>query len=288
MVLSYLDTPNLYAEICSMFVPSVKLIVSERSSHHREKSHLLAYLKRTFHRAADHIVVNSQSHKYWLEKKFRWLNGDVSCIYNGLNIESYTAEALPPKTPSDMRLIAIGRVGPEKNTLNLLKACDFFYKKHGWVPKISWVGRRDNSLAGQKYCEQVDKMLNSMPEVKKQWQWLGERNNVAALLREHHALIHPSLYEGLPNVVCEALAAGRPALVSDVCDHAVLVEDGERGFLFDPLSPEIMANSIDKLAALQQEDWVRLSSNCRHYAETVLTSERMVSEYETLFQSLMH
>jgi len=49
---------------------------------------------------------------------------------------------------------------------------------------------------------------------------------------EHDAFVHPSFYEGMPNVVCEALAAGLPVLVSDVCDHPLLVEKGVQGFLF--------------------------------------------------------
>ena len=92
-------------------------------------------------------------------------------------------------------------------------------------------------MQGGFIAEQVDELIESLPKCGKNWRWLGEESDIPGLLREHHALIHPSLYEGLPNVVCEALAAGMPVLVSNVCDHPLLVADGERGFLFDPADP---------------------------------------------------
>jgi glycosyltransferase involved in cell wall biosynthesis len=56
--------------------------------------------------------------------------------------------------------------------------------------------------------------------ISTEWRWLGEREDIREILRSHHALVHPSLYAGLPNAVCEALASGRPALVSDVATMA--------------------------------------------------------------------
>lgn len=286
VVLSYLDSPSVYAEICRFVAPAPKLVVSERNSHHADRSRLGAYVRRSFHRVADRVVVNSQSHERWLKSTFHWMQGKAAVIYNGLDIEEYACEPPAPPRSRELRLLSIGRVGPQKNTVNLVKACEVFYRTQGWVPRISWAGRRDTSRRGQRYWREVDELLTGCPEVKNHWRWLGERSDVPALLQDHHALIHPSVYEGLPNVVCEALAAGRPVLASHVCDHPELVVDGERGFLFDPLSPDSIANSIGKLAALTAGDWARLSRNARAYAESVLTADRMISEYETLLSGL--
>lgn len=287
IVLSFLNTPNVYAEICKLIEPSTNLLVSERTSHHDDKSRLRAYVRRTCHRVSDHVVVNSASHERWLRKKFRWINGKVTSIYNGVDIECYASEPLLPRISTDIHLLSIGRIGPEKNTVNLLRAWELFHRTHGWVPRLSWVGRLDMSRRGRRYVQEVDAILNRCPQVKSHWRWLGERNDIPALLREHHALIHPSLYEGLPNAVCEALASARPVLVSNVCDHGKLVSDGERGFLFDPLDPQSIADAVGKLAVLPARDWVRLSRNAREYAESTLAAERMVSEYEALFSFIV-
>jgi glycosyltransferase involved in cell wall biosynthesis len=129
----------------------------------------------------------------------------------------------------------------------------------------------------------VDSLLDDLPEIKKRWRWLGLRSDIPQLLSDYHALIHPSFYEGLPNVVCEALSAGRPVLASNVCDHSLLVKDGERGFLFNPEEPKDIADAIARAAELGEMGWKNLSRSAREYAEENLDVERMIDAYEDLF-----
>jgi glycosyltransferase involved in cell wall biosynthesis len=128
-------------------------------------------------------------------------------------------------------------------------------------------------------------MLDQYANVKANWTWLGEREDIPELLTKHRALIHPSLYEGLPNVVCEALIAGRPVLVSDVCDHAILVKNKERGFLFDPLDPKSIADAIEYLTEQSDAQWRDFTVNARRYATKSFGIDRMVREYEELFMN---
>ena len=75
---------------------------------------------------------------------------------------------------------------------------------------------------------------------------MGVRKDIPELMRAHDALIHPSLSEGQSNVVNEALSSGLPILAGKIADHPSLIEDGVRGFLFDPNSPEEIASAILK------------------------------------------
>ena len=287
IVVSFLDNPNIYAELSSILSPSSKFVVSERCSHLEEKGFINALIKRNLHRLASHLVTNSIAHREWLQKKFPWLKEKVSTIYNGLDVRFYLGLPNPPHKKKDLKLIAVGRIGLQKNLICFIKALHIFQQTYGWAPSVSWVGRRETVTSkDREYCQQVDDLLKSLPEVKKSWAWLGERSDVPTLLEKHHALILPSFYEGLPNVVCEALAAGRPVLVSDVCDNALLVPDGERGFLFDPSAPETIAKAINQLLALKNDEWVRISKMARQYAETSLSIDRLVTEYEDLFMRL--
>ena len=111
---------------------------------------------------------------------------------------------------------------------------------------------------------------------------MGERQDVPSLLQQTDALIHISLFEGLPNVVCEAFIAGRPVIASNVCDHPLLVEDKVRGILCDPLSVESICSAIQRFVNLTSEERHNMGNNARRYAEQHLSAERMVSEYEKL------
>ena len=288
VVLSYLTSPNVYAELSSIFAPSAKLVVSERASHFADRTRLGALVRRNLHRLADHIVVNSLSHRSWLIQHFPWMRGRLTTIYNGFDMRHFWPQPNPPPERRDLRLLVVGRTDPGKNFVTLLKALQLFHAAHGWAPQLDWVGRRDDGTpAGRTHCQQLDALLDSFPAVKQRWQWLGERSDVPGLLREHHALIHPTFHEGLPNAICEALAGGRPVLASAVCDNGFLVPDGGRGFLFDPNSPHGIAASIDRLVTLSERDWFRMSTSARAYAEEALSIDRCVTEYENLFIKLV-
>ena len=281
-VVSFLDSPNIYVELASIAARRTKIIVSERSSGLAEKKKFASFIRRVLHSLADAVVTNSISHAAWLTR-YPWLNGKVKTIYNGYIIgPEVVAEDF--QIPS-LSLLAIGRVGPEKNCIRLIEALNIFHRRHGYVPKISWAGKEDQSFSGAIYCRRVHKMLDQYASVKANWTWLGEQQDIPSLLTDHRALIHPSLYEGLPNVVCEALIAGRPVLASNVCDHPVLVEDWQRGFLFDPHDPISIANSIDCLVAQSDEEWKDFSVNARRFAVKSLGIDRMVREYEDLLMN---
>ena len=278
-VISFLDTPNIYCELASLAAWNTRVIVSERSSYLAETSKIRALIRSLLHIFADTVVTNSNSHSQWL-RRYCWLRGKIKTIYNGYLIDSEVI--FDVSNPPPLKLLAIGRVGPEKNCIRLIDALDIFYQRNGYVPKISWVGRTDQSVAGMQYSRDVYAKLVHHPMVKENWTWLGVRKDIPSLLEDHRALIHASLYEGLPNVVCEALVAGRPVLVSDVCDHPILVENGQRGFLFDPLDPTSIANSIERLVSQTDAEWRDFSINSRNYALEMLNLNRMIQEYEDL------
>jgi glycosyltransferase involved in cell wall biosynthesis len=286
VVVSYLSSANIYAELAILVSGGPRLVVSERTSHHDDKSWWGAYSRRLMHVVSDQVVANSRAHREWLNEKW-WLKGKVSCIYNGLDLGLFRRDPTVPESARELRLLAIGRVGPEKNALNVIRALASFDADFGYIPHVSWAGQRDSSESGQIYCRQVDELLASLPEIRRRWHWLGVQTDIPQLLRQHHALIHASFYEGLPNVVCEALAAGMPVLVSHVCDHPLLVADGERGFLFDPRAPNSIAAAIHNLAGLNTDGWREFSRNAREYAETNLGTEKMVVAYEGLFIGLL-
>ena len=65
----------------------------------------------------------------------------------------------------------------------------------------------------------MDNLIFSHPSLQSSWHWLGERSDIPKLLATTDALIHVSLYEGLPNAICEAFIASTPVIASAVCDH---------------------------------------------------------------------
>lgn len=281
-VISFLTSPNIYCELARLANPGVKLVVSERSSKALDGSCFSAVFRRVLHGLADYIVSNSKTQTAWLSR-FPWLRTKARTIYNGYSIPSYIRHQ-PAAGRNGCCYLVVGRVDAGKNGLRLIEALALYHQRHGVVPPLSWAGRRENSAASKGYIDRMEQLLIRHPEVAACWQWLGERNDVPELLASHDALIHPSLYEGLPNVVCEAFIAGCPVIASNVCDHPVLVEDGVRGLLCSPLSAESICAAIERFEVLSAVERMQMGINARKYAEERLSMERMVKAYESLLE----
>jgi glycosyltransferase involved in cell wall biosynthesis len=78
-------------------------------------------------------------------------------------------------------------------------------------------------------------------------EWWGWREDMAAVFRESAVVCLPSWREGLPKVLAEAAAAGRPIVTCDVPGCREVVRDGENGFLVPPRRPDALAVALGKL-----------------------------------------
>ena len=76
----------------------------------------------------------------------------------------------------------------------------------------------------------------------------GFRQDMGEIYRQAHIVCLPSLREGLPTVLIEAAAAGRPIVASDVPGCREVVADGVNGLLVPPDDPPALAGALAKLA----------------------------------------
>jgi glycosyltransferase involved in cell wall biosynthesis len=278
VIISFLDAPNIYCELAkAISISNVNLIVSERGCCISSPSRI----NRLPHLLANKVVANSFSHAKWLRSSM-FLKNKIKVIYNGYFIKKHSGET-QSSADGNFRFLVIGRIDEGKNGLRLIQALIESHNNFGTLPRVSWIGPQPIDTKSLKVRQRMDKLLLQNPSVNSNWEWLGERSDVQDQLCNCDALIHVSLHEGLPNVVCEAFIAGRPVIASNVCDHPLLVEDGVRGFLCDPFSPESISTSINRFIDLTPLQRKELGENARHYAEENLTAERMVSDYESLF-----
>jgi glycosyltransferase involved in cell wall biosynthesis len=76
-----------------------------------------------------------------------------------------------------------------------------------------------------------------------------DASRVRGLLRHAAALVVPSIYEGMPLVVLEAMEAGVPVVASRVSGIPEVVEDGRTGWLVEPEDPEGLAAALAEVLA---------------------------------------
>jgi glycosyltransferase involved in cell wall biosynthesis len=96
----------------------------------------------------------------------------------------------------------------------------------------------------------------------------------------------PSYYEGLPNVICEAMLSERAVVATDVGGIPEIVRNGETGLIVPARNVEDLAGALKRCAseaALRR----RLSMGARHFAEQHLTWRRSATHYEALYREVL-
>jgi glycosyltransferase involved in cell wall biosynthesis len=83
----------------------------------------------------------------------------------------------------------------------------------------------------------------------------GERRNISEILREVDIVVHPSLTEGLSNVILEAMAASVPVVATRVGGNPELVEHGHNGLLVAAQNAAEIADAVSSL--LDQPEMAR-------------------------------
>lgn len=275
-VLAFLETPAVYSEFACLGLQGVRLVVGERSTVPDGRASVSRVLKSHLHRLSHAVVANSQSHRDWLSINFSFIEAKLHCIWNGIDTRTFRPAPQRPGSSGEMRLLGVGRVAAAKNLPRLASALRLC-RQQGLSVTLDWAGRVED--------EGYHKM--SLGVIKdeglaRSWRWLGERRDVSALMRQYDALILPSLWEGLPNVVGEALASGLPVLASDVSDNALLVQDGQSGFLFGANDVTGMAAAIMRFAQLTQEERAAMGRLGRAFALRELSLAACVDSYEGL------
>ncbi len=101
--------------------------------------------------------------------------------------------------------------------------------------------------------------------------------------RDAAVLVQPSLAEGMPNSVLEAMAHGLPVVATAVAGVPEIVRDGETGYLIDRRDPDLLASRLETLLG-DRALWERMSRASRDRAMD-FSPERVLPRLEAVLSS---
>lgn len=285
LVIAYLRNPSLIAEIAKLFQKKWKLIVSERNNHIDEK-YLYLLIRRIFHLLADYVVVNSKTNLRSIIKKSPWLT-KVSLIYNFTDLNYFIPKKDKHSSQNKtINFLGIGKYTYQKNILNLIKAFNIVKTVNPDIKiTLNWFGDNFSNFNSKEYLKKVYSLIDQF-NLKAIINLNGPTEEILDQYNSATAIILPSFYEGFPNVLSEAMACGLPILASDVCDNSLLV-DSTNGFLFNPASPQDIANKIFKFCELSDENIDLLSINSRNKAKKFFDQKIFINEYLNIIRKLI-
>ena len=200
----------------------------------------------------------------------------VQVIPNGVDLSLFRPD--PAARPETLTLLSVGRLHAQKNVAYLLKIVAAIRKQNQTPVAARIVGDGPE----RPHLERVATELGITESVQFEG-WL-DREAVRKAYQSASFLIHASSYEGMSNVILEALASGLPVGASSIPGNIELVQPGLNGFLLDPeTDPEKTAESIYSLFS-DQTEWERLSQGARATMEHRFSWNHAADLYEQLFQ----
>jgi glycosyltransferase involved in cell wall biosynthesis len=115
--------------------------------------------------------------------------------------------------------------------------------------------------------------------------FLGYRSDVVALMSAFDAFVLPSLYEGLPNVVLEAMACGKPVVATAVDGTPEAVVHGQTGLLVPPKNPTALCEAVLRLC--QSPHLMKtMGENGRRRATERFGLDQQIPAFDALYRKL--
>ena len=241
MVIAYKPGTAMASCIARMFC-KFNLIVSERNT--TQELTMSERLRFFFYRWADHIVPNSQSQADFIDRNYPHLTKKVKVITNMVDTDTFIPceHSVINTVP---QVITTARVTPQKNILTYLDAVAELKRRN--IPvHFNWYGRIDDH---NDYWKKIQDAINRN-HIDDMVTFHGVTQNSVIAYQKADLFFLPSKYEGFPNVLCEAMSCGLPAIATDVCDNGSILNDSR--WLCDFRSPIDMADKVETMLALSQ------------------------------------
>lgn len=252
VVLGWSTYANLVASVVRAFSPKLTLVLSERNYVPRmwgrnsgggplRRRIVLAGIRRLY-QVADVITANSRKNTAFL-KKFVGGPATFAFLPNAIEFQAIAMRraetaAVPADWGQGPRILALGRLDPQKGFDILLRAVALLCPQRDW--RIVLVGDGPEAVPLRELAQALaieDRIL-----------WAGRALNPFPWYAWADLVVVPSRYEGFPNVPLEAMACGRAVICAD-CDSGPreLTENGAYGRLVPVENSVALAQAILEL-----------------------------------------
>lgn len=256
----------------------VKFVYTIHSDAYKESAiwdrRLMLLKRQAFKRRYVHpVTISKESRRSFYE----FYGLDSTLIYNG--IPEYTSETNVSKledyrfTDKTMIFFHPGRITEAKNQIVLVRAFNRLISDGNDVVLL---------IAGQKQDMRIWSELE--PYLKERIIYLGERNDVRDLFSEADAFCLPSIWEGMPVTLLEALSAGCIPICSPVGGIPEVITNGKNGFLSSDSSEDAYYKALKSFVSCTDVERSNMKHTCLETFNKFRISE-VVKQYINVYKT---
>jgi glycosyltransferase involved in cell wall biosynthesis len=240
--------------------------------------------ERATSRVTDHFIAVSGSNRDDGVRLGLFESGKCTVIRSGFNLdefrnaEPYGTGSLPvPAVPPEAPLVLmVACLKPQKAPLDFVRVAA---RAHREVPQARFLLAGDGELRDALLKEIKSEGLEGIIF------HLGWREDIPRLMKSSRVVVLTSLWEGLPKVIPQAKAAGRPVVATAVDGSVEAVSDGIDGYLCPPGDLSAIAGRVIRLLKNPEE----AKGMGQRGSETVdeWDQDTMVRKQEELYEKLL-
>jgi glycosyltransferase involved in cell wall biosynthesis len=200
----------------------------------------------------DRYIAVSQASKDRLVAYLGMPPARLVAVPNAVELLRFAAPAEPGRSavraqwgiPTDAPILGVlARLSPQKGLTYLISAMPAILAEHPDAYAL---------VVGEGYLRpDLEAQARSLG-VQDRVLLAGYRENVVDYLRASDLFVLPSLFEGMPLSILEAMGAGLPVIATAVDGTPEVVVDGETGLLIPPADPTALAHAVNRLLADRQ------------------------------------
>jgi glycosyltransferase involved in cell wall biosynthesis len=272
LVHAWLFIANTYAWAARRLGLGAPLVTSARNCKSQGWGHHVANVAAF--RSSARILVNAEQVRDYVQRHYAAPADRISVVYNGVDTRRFRPDPARPEEP--LRVVTIGRLVAQKNPLLFVEAAA---SVHAAAPGVRFVIVGDGPLRAAVGARARALGVGAAVELP------GERADVDEILRGAHLFWLTSSWEGMPNVVLEAMASGVPVVATDVGGTRELIDSGRQGFLVRPDRAEEIVQYALMLIG-DRELRARMGESARARA-LCFSLERMVSGTEAVYAAAL-
>ncbi len=199
----------------------------------------------------DIIITNSEFDKYLATKNKIVKPDKIITIYNGLDVDNL--KFLPKKEAKKFIISKLPTTNYQLLTTTLVGTIANLYKNKGLEYLILAIARISN---GQKFNFVITGEGSERSKIENLIKKNNLENNVFLIgfisnafecLKAFDLFVLPSVKEGQPWTILEAMAAGVPIVATNIAGIPEMIENEKSGLLVEPADPDALANAIEKM-----------------------------------------
>ncbi len=226
----------------------------------------------------DVIVVNCEAHRQLAIKLKIAQPEKIVTIYNGIDLDKLNF------LPYDEARKKLSTINNEQLTIGCIAN---FYKNKGLeylikaVSQLSIINYQLLIIGDGIERENLVKLIKEL-DVEDRVILTGQLPNAYQYLKAFDVFVLPSIKEGQPWSILEAMAAEVPIIATNIAAIPEMLKDGESGLLVEPKNPKAIAEKIEYLIK-NSEIAKNLASSAQKEVDKKFTVEKMVQETERLY-----